>query len=364
MTCLLNLLGLQLTLFVILSTKSQPLMTVFTSIELRKIAPIGIHILCWIGFLFTRLLREGTIDFRAETFLETAAFALTTISLFYIMAYWVTPLLSEKKIALFVLTAMGLIAVYTVSRSGLLIFFGLKDFKTASLSPHLVINFWNGFIFSIAACGLGFAQKYYREELNRQRLQRELLLTELAFLKSQMNPHFLYNSLNFIYSQAISVSEPLSKSILLLSEIMRYAIEEADKNGKVPLEKEIKHLDNFIEIHRLRFGGKLQIIYEKHPPQYPAQIVPFMLISIVENAFKHGLVTKKETPLIIELTFQNNNLIFFVKNKIDTQAHKHLTNGVGLTNIKRMLDLAYSGKHTLDIKNDSVFFEIHLKLEL
>jgi LytS/YehU family sensor histidine kinase len=237
--------------------------------------------------------------------------------------------------------------------------------NTNTLRSSFAVTFWNGIIFSITACGFYLTQKYYREEQNRQKLQNELLLTELAFLKSQMNPHFLYNSLNSLYSQALAVSEPLSKSILLLSDIMRYALEETDATGKVPLSKEISHLHNFIDIHRLRFRHKLHVDFRIQPETADftgIMILPFVLISLVENAFKHGLFTKAPDALVIRLTVKENSIFFQVKNRIDHNPVKYPTPGVGLGNVRRMLALAYADRHTLLLNQNSEFFEVELTL--
>jgi two-component system, LytTR family, sensor kinase len=320
---------------------------------------IFIHALCWFAFATTRMFRDSEVD------LETLSFIGPTLLLFYSSAFLIAPLLSQKKTLEFVLASATVIGAYAALRGELLNF----------LSPHLGIkgsklhlfvhNIWNGFIFALAACAFYLTQKYYREELKHQHLQKELLLAELAFLKSQTNPHFLYNSLNFLYSQAISVSVPLSQSILLLSDILRYAIEDPDAQGMVPLEKEVQHLGNFIEMHRLRFQHNLKLDYTIKLPASDLEhrfILPFVLISLVENAFKHGIFNKD--PLLIRLVLQGTELAFEVKNKIDRQSEKHQTPGVGLRNIKRMLDLTYPDAHTLDLREENDFFMAKLALKL
>lgn len=336
-------------------------MPILNSINIKKTINIKLHVLCWIAFLFSRLVRDNSVEITEYNLLETIAFIIPTLAIFYGVGFGISQILIQRRTLLFVILVIISILFYAYLRWFLMDIWGLNYSKKTDFSQYFAINIWNGSIFSITGIGLYFAQRYYQEEQNRQQLQNELLLTELAFLKSQMNPHFLYNSLNFLYSQAISVSENLSKSILLLSEIMRYAIEESNENGKVPLEKEIKHLENFIEIHKLRFGEKLQLDYSKKV-ENSIEILPFMLISIVENAFKHGLVTKKGFPIKIRLGSHQNSLSFQVKNLIDTSSEKHQPNGVGLNNIRRMLALAFPDSHELEIENNGVYFEVKLKI--
>jgi two-component system, LytTR family, sensor kinase len=338
------------------------LLKVILDIMLKR---FSIHALCWFAFATTRLFREAQVDLSPPALLETLSFMGPTLLLFYGSAYLLAPLLSQKKTLEFVLASATVIGAYAALRGELLSFLApLLGSKGSKL--HLFVhNVWNGFIFTLAACAFYLTQKYYREELKHQQLQKELLLAELAFLKSQTNPHFLYNSLNFLYAQAISVSTPLSQSILLLSDILRYAIEDADAQGMVPLKKEVQHLENFIEMHRLRFQHNLLLDYTVKLPASDLErcyILPFVLISLVENAFKHGLFSKE--PLLIRLVLQGTKLTFEVKNKIDRQSEKHQTPGVGLRNIKRMLDLAYPGTYTLDLREENDFFMANLALKI
>jgi hypothetical protein len=325
----------------------------------------GIHCLCWLAFATTRMFRDAQLDLSAAGLGEMLSFVGPTVLIFYGVAWGIAPLLAQKRHWAFVGLAAGAIVLYAWLR-GEAMFWLAPQWGAKGAKMHwFVNNLWNGFIFTITACGYYLTQKYYREELKRQGLQQELLQAELAFLKSQTNPHFLYNSLNFLYSQAISVSEPLSKSILLLSDILRYAIEEADPQGLVVLDKEIKHLENFIEMHRLRFQHKLQVDYECTVPgaeRAQIKILPFLLITLVENAFKHGLVNKK--PLYIRLALSDAHLLFSVKNQIDRQAEKHLTPGVGLKNIRRMLDLAYPQAHNLNLEERGEDFIAELRLKI
>ncbi|MCU0355773.1 MAG: sensor histidine kinase [Cytophagales bacterium] len=326
---------------------------------------VWLHLVCWLAFGATALSRDALVAFEKIMLARSVIVLLSSATLFYYVAWVACPYLSARKPLSFVLLLVLGVGVYAGLRVVLLekILTHGTDLKSASF----ILNFWNGIIFSLAACGFYFTRKYYREEQNRQKLQNELLLTELAFLKSQMNPHFLYNSLNSLYSQALAVSEPLSKSILLLSDIMRYALEETDATGKVPLSKEITHLRNFIEMHRLRFRHKLHVdfrIQPEHVDTTTIKVLPFVLISLVENAFKHGLFTKAADALVIRLTVDENSIFFQVKNRIDHNPVKYPTPGVGLGNVRRMLALAYPDRHTLDLDQNSEFFEVNLTLNL
>ena len=193
-------------------------------------------------------------------------------------------------------------------------------------------------------------------------LENEKLVSELAFLKSQINPHFLFNSLNNIYSLAYQKSEKTPEAILKLSEIMRYMLYESNEN-KVPLLEEIRYLKNYIELQKLRFKDKAYINFEVDEDIQDQKITPLILISFVENAFKHGVATDKENPITIVLNVSTNKLFFQVLNRKNTQ-NKDETGGIGLQNVKRRLDLLYKGQYRLHIQDDKDIYSCELYLNL
>lgn len=200
-------------------------------------------------------------------------------------------------------------------------------------------------------------------ELHKERLDKAFLKTELTGLKSQINPHFLYNTLNFFYAQSIHYSKNLSKGIMLLSEMMRYALKDDDSEGKVALEKEVQHIYNFIEINQLRFNNRLQVFFEINGNLRYRRIMPLVLITFVENAFKYGELNDPDNPLIIRLTLFENQLNFKTHN-LKCKSSYEKSEGIGLTNTRRRLALGYPNNHTLTIKELGDFYEVELALVL
>lgn len=212
---------------------------------------------------------------------------------------------------------------------------------------------------------------YLRDEKKRQKVLEEQKMqlevekssANLNFLKAQINPHFLHNTLNFLYAKSLPYSPELSEGILTLSDIMRYALSEGNaKDGKAPLKDEIEHVWNVIKINQLRFSNKLNVNFKVEGLTDGITIIPFVLITIVENAFKHGDLKDQTYPIEIKLDVDRKKLRFFCINK-KKNGPKELSTGVGLDNIKKRLDLAYGNNYSFNIKNDAEFYSTELIID-
>jgi LytS/YehU family sensor histidine kinase len=201
--------------------------------------------------------------------------------------------------------------------------------------------------------------KQRRKQEQLRRTERDLLETELAFLKFQFNPHFLYNTLNYFYAETSDVSEKVADGILKLSDILRYSLRESLDN-KVALTDEIHFLENFIDIHQLRFNNCLHIHFQVEGKVEQQRILPLVLISFVENALKHGNLTDPAAPLVIQLTVCDANIQFYVKNKKSKQHREMVSTGLGLANVQRRLAIAYPAQHQLSIEEDETFYTCQL----
>jgi hypothetical protein len=185
---------------------------------------------------------------------------------------------------------------------------------------------------------------------------------ELSFFKAQINPHFLFNTLNNIYSVAVNQSENTAPSVMKLSQMMRYITEEATENW-VPLEDEIDCLKNYIDLQKLRLNTKTSVLFEVKSAGPKAQIAPLILMTFVENAFKYG--TSNHYPSEIKIRIDNvaNEILFSCQNKIFDSNKEPDRAGVGIANTKKRLDFLYSENYDLKINNDGEMFSINLKLK-
>jgi sensor histidine kinase YesM len=238
---------------------------------------------------------------------------------------------------------------------------GKQDKK--SIVFFIFISIINVILATIVGFGIYSVKKNNRMEKRARKLENEVSEARLSILKHQINPHFLYNTLSYMYSQARPISEPLSKSILMLSDMMRYSLNKTDENGLTLIEKEIEYIENFIEIHRLRFENDFFLNFDVDGVIGNKKIVPLLLITFVENAIKHGKLNDSQKPIDIHLLILKNELVFSVKN-YKQEGTKDETSGIGLENTKKRLNLVYHNKHTLEIVDETDKFFIKLKITL
>lgn len=210
-------------------------------------------------------------------------------------------------------------------------------------------------------------EAHIEETRKKAQLEKEILHTELNYLRYQIHPHFLFNTLSFIYTQVRECSEKAAKSVMVLSDIMRYALENHDEEGKVEIENEIRHIINLIEIHQLRFNNELSVQLEISDIiefKY-RRIVPLLLITFVENAFKYGDLQDPENPLKIKICIHQGHFKFYIQNKKKSTLPPITSMGIGLTNVKRRLSLAYNtDQYQLDIEDLSNLYTVNLALNL
>lgn len=206
-----------------------------------------------------------------------------------------------------------------------------------------------------------FAENWYKEKQLKQDLQREKSTAELAFLRSQINPHFLFNTINDIYSLTYQKSNRAPEALLKLSELLRYMLREGNAD-MMPLRLEIQYLENVIELQRISAKGEAYVNFEMEGYVGEQQVASLLFISFVENAFKHGILNDPENPVTINLTATNEVFRFFICNKRNNYQKDH-TGGIGLNNVKRRLDLIYPGKHRLEINDGNEFYIVNLVLQ-
>lgn len=233
--------------------------------------------------------------------------------------------------------------------------FHLGGFITFNLFPY-------SFVIAASTAYRMITDKNAEEKLSKER-EAENLKTELSFLRTQISPHFMFNVLNNIVALARKNSDQVEPSLLKLSSIMRYFLYENSKNA-IPLEKEIDYLKNYIELQEQRFGQKTIVQFAVGTIDASYQIEPMLLIPFVENAFKHGIIQNGSICVSVEAT--KGMLNFAVKNRYRNigSAQKDETSGIGLSNVRRRLDLLYANRHALKIEDKDEKFVVSLQLKL
>ena len=213
------------------------------------------------------------------------------------------------------------------------------------------------------SAGIRITSEWLKNEKQKKEIENEKLATEVAFLKSQVHPHFLFNTLNNIYSLAYKKSDDAPAAILKLSQLMRYMLYESTAE-KVFLTKEIEYLMNYIDLQKLRLAANIKIEVETKGDVENKIIAPMLLIPFVENAFKHGVSNVENSLISIRIEIVENSLHFEVRNPISRhkKTGKDDINGIGLSNVQRRLDLLYPENYKLEITDSDCEYKIYLQL--
>lgn len=231
-------------------------------------------------------------------------------------------------------------------------------------TPARAVDFVSLTLFIVAwvvAMAIRISREWRQSERRAILSEAEKAHAELSFFKAQINPHFLFNTLNNIYALAISSSAHTAPSILKLSQMMRYITEEATENY-VPLTDELTCLENYVELQKLRLNAKTGLSYEVKVNAEDVKIAPLVLMTFVENAFKYGVSNHRESVIQIAVEVVGKNILFCCQNRIIENRHDVERTGVGILNTQKRLDLLYAGLYDLDIRNDGEFFTVNLKL--
>jgi sensor histidine kinase YesM len=205
------------------------------------------------------------------------------------------------------------------------------------------------FCFAVLALGTSIkvTEGWYINEKQKKEMENQKLGAELSRLKSQINPHFFFNTLNSIYSLAIVKSDRTPEAVIKLSELMRYIIYDTERK-EVPLSKEVEYIANYIELQRLRLPEEVKVKLKTDLGKGDAVIEPLLLLPFVENAFKHGVDVEKGGRIIIDIKLSGNELTLHVENPLvnDEVNIKDKHRGIGVTNTLKRLELIYSDNFT------------------
>jgi two-component system, LytTR family, sensor kinase len=231
--------------------------------------------------------------------------------------------------------------------------------------PFLLESFHQYLLnFFLYALVYWYAEKAIISERRRHIAETEKLQVHYNYLKSQINPHFLYNTLSFFYSRLLKQDKETANGLAALSDIMRYSLTAGNSDGKVALEQEMEQIENYIALQQMRFSGALHIRFTHHPPPAHFTIIPHALITLVENAFKHGVTDDAQHPLLIKLTTTENQLNFTIHNKKSYRQKDEASGGIGLQNLKDRLQLTYANKYSYSVKEDDLYYDTELKIKL
>jgi hypothetical protein len=294
------------------------------------------------------------------------------VTFVYAGLYWVLPPLLLKQYGRFMWRCLIYLS------SGLIIHYLIRIFILLPLRaghPTFYSNYHSffspsGFLTMLLLAGVGVGIKLFRVWYGRnqanQQLVRQTLLVELQVLKAQIHPHFLFNTLNNLYSLTLKKSPLASDMALKLASLLHYMIYECS-TPRVPLEKEIEFIGNYVELEKLRYGPRLTVSVRVSGEISTASIAPLLLIPFVENAFKHGAAQQLDSARIhLALSVNDNTLLFRLENSRSDPSGPALGEGggLGLMNVRKRLALLYPKAHELTIQTTARSFTVELSLTL
>ena len=338
-------------------------------------ARISLHIIFWIAVLGVYTFIYGRFN---NDYISTFIHLIITLPIYlattYVALYIVIPRYLEKKkfktvIIFAVYIILGAAFLELLVTFGLMLtpsfkVFGYSNIRFNTSSLDVYFRLVGIMLVVILASSIKLLKNWYSAQKRSQELYREKVEAELNILKSQLHPHFLFNTLNNLYALTLRNSSKSSEVVLRLSEMLNYILYECNTDF-VYIEKEIELIKNYIFLESIRYGNKLEINFNVSGEVTNRMIVPLILFPFVENSFKHKSSGKNEKPWInISLEIKNEIIHFSVKNsKYNSPRARPASSGIGIINVKKRLELIYKDDYKLEINDSQGIFEVRLELK-
>ena len=340
-----------------------------------------IHCTAWILFMTYELATIFFLDGTVKGLAATLPYYILYISLFYVHAEVVLPYVFSGPRPY----VRGILSVVAEIVMALLIKYVLDLAKGYRLDYHsriqltryLFLATWRDLYFMAFGTAYWMVRSLFRyrdriaetEKLQlvalkeKAEVERDLAEARYAFLQQQASPHFLFNTLNFVYNSVYHVSPAASKMLLHLADLMRYSLHEGDEPAL--LTDELEQVRNLIEMNRLRYGQEVYLEYNENGKSAGLSIIPLVLLTFTENVFKHGNLREPLHPGKIEIVVKEGGLLEMrTWNRKKRQPAQRRVKSVGIENARRRLDHAYGGRYTLKMGGDNESFELKLTIQL
>jgi two-component system, LytTR family, sensor kinase len=342
---------------------------------------ILLHIAFWIVFISQRVLNEylwakdklpDTVDFvlLRDTTISSFLMTITEIVFAYYLAYiGLKRIFDKKRNIIFRIFEISLILFVCIWSVRIIVaYFVFPYIYHLEPSPVFEIRraIWVFFNF-VFSSGIFLAIKSVRSDLKNKEREKELikekLSTELKLLRNQINPHFLFNSLNNIYALSRKKSENAPEAIMKLSDLLSFMLYESGKET-ICIREELSFLKDYIELQKIRYQDKLTLKIIEEIDNLDESITPLLFIPLVENAFKHGVEENTTDSFInIEIRLKNRQLYFMIENNFETNQPKKEKENIGLINTKRQLELLFQ-EHTFEIIKSEFIFKVLITINL
>jgi sensor histidine kinase YesM len=337
------------------------------------------HLLAWVLYIAVNNLLVFFADIRQITPQRTLFTYSLAAALFYSNVYLVViPLVAKRQYWLLPICTAGLLVIFMGVRY--LLFYYLfpalgytneySQFSTM-LVKFLPDSVWVGLQYLLFSYGYWFAINSIALERQKRHMQNDLLRlekaksdNELAFLQAQLNPHFMYNTLNFFYAEAINTSPQLADGILALATMMR-TVTELSSKSMIEVHNELEHIRNYIQLQRMRFDDRIYLTFEVDGEEYERDLYlpPLVLISLVENVFKYGELADPAHPASILIRLSDDEIYYSGQN-LKKESPAYYQGGVGMQNIDSQLDLLYKDRYKRTIKNEVDTYSIEIRITL
>ncbi|PRY00363.1 histidine kinase [Pontibacter ummariensis] len=329
-----------------------------------------LHLSFWVAYLSFNLFNVSRYNDTVETLYLTGVVLATHLVICYFNYFLLLPrLMRERRLLPYLLRLLPVFTVLLVIR--LLVEKELYSSIVTDM-PYIintarVVQVAIGMLFILAFITLlKFTTEWLVLEGERRELENQQLAVELKYLRAQINPHFLFNTLNSLYYLSYTKSDYAPEVIDRLSQMMRYMIYDANQKV-VPLQSEIKHMRNYIELEQMRLNQQVKIDFEVHGPTAEIQVAPFLFMTFLENAFKHGVNPNGMGDWVqAKLSVGNSQCRYVLRNSkgMPSQNEFSVSSGVGLQNVQRRLELSYPDRHRLKLTDGQDFYEVDLTLTI
>lgn len=329
------------------------------------------HIIFWIliYFVWTYMKSSSGVYFTEYLIVNLVNVTIYMMAYYLLRRYQLPRLYDQKRFLVFALSLItSSLLFYLIWRVAEIYWLDAvrsgRDgtyYSYSSFVGYLIqtVQFYSPGILLFA---LELYEERQQEKMRIERLEKEKVINELKFLKAQLNPHFLFNTLNNLYSYVLNQSPKAPAMILHLSGILDHVLYKS-QHETVPLSEEVSTIQHFIALEKIRYGERLEVIIET-PDQFTQQISPLLLLSVVENAFKHGASGDVENPIIQikieETTHSIQCIVRNTKSKFQGELNDAFKEGIGLSNIKRQLNLTYPNNHELLIDDQEDSFKVSI----
>jgi len=330
---------------------------------------LTIHVVAWSAYFLLWFIVGGELTI--HNFLINSIFLIAQMGMVYSCTAWLMPkLLYKKRLISFIV--LLILSFFFFSA---LLYFGLFLYQQATgieMGKFFVFpNYMGPTLGSVStSLTIGLVSKLVKDNLLNQRraqnLEKENLQQEIKFLKSQLDPHFLFNALNNIYWQIKKDPNAAADSLAKFSDMLRYQMYDCNTE-KISLQQEVDYLINYIDVAKLGYDEEVEVRLNISEQINGQMISPLLLIPFAENAIKHLGTVKDECYIDIDLNVQNDSLVYAVKNSKDQESpstEELRSSGIGLSNVQRRLNLLYPEKHNLSIKDAADNYEAKLELDL